>query len=99
MYNKKQTQKPLFAEVKLTDDEVRQKAESNGIAKMAAMMDSFIKAFIKMTEGNIPEEAISGCSKRSRNNPEGSPRQCREEGRQEESAHRIACEDAFHAEE
>lgn len=36
-------------------EEARQKAESNGIAKMAAMMDSFIKAFIEMTEGNIPE--------------------------------------------
>ena len=36
-------------------EEARQKAESNGIAKMAAMMESFIKAFVKMTEGNIPE--------------------------------------------
>ena len=36
-------------------EEARQKAESNGITKMAAMMDSFIKAFIKMTEGSIPE--------------------------------------------
>ena len=36
-------------------EEARQKAESNGIAKMAAMMESFIKSFIKMTEGNVPE--------------------------------------------
>lgn len=33
MYNKKQTQKPLFAEVKLTDDEVRQQAANNDCKK------------------------------------------------------------------
>lgn len=29
MYNKKQNQKPLFAEVKLTDEEIRQQATNN----------------------------------------------------------------------
>lgn len=29
MYTKKQTQKPLFAEVKLTDEDVRQQAAKN----------------------------------------------------------------------
>ena len=48
------TQK-VIADVCRQVEEARQKAESNGIAKMAAMMESFIKAFVKMTEGNIPE--------------------------------------------
>ena len=29
MYNKKQTQKPLFAEVKLTDEDVRQQVSNS----------------------------------------------------------------------
>lgn len=36
-------------------EDARQKAENNGIAKMTAMMEAFVKAFVKMTEGNIPE--------------------------------------------
>ena len=42
MYNKKQTQKPLFAEVKLTDEDVRQQV-SNSDNKQRDLRIPYIK--------------------------------------------------------
>ena len=42
MYNKKQTQKPLFAEVKLTDEDVRQQV-ANSDNKQRDQRISYIK--------------------------------------------------------
>lgn len=50
MYNKKQTQKPLFAEVKLTDEDVRQQV-ANSDNKQRDQRIPYIK-HIKLTYPN-----------------------------------------------